>query len=179
MYVSEIGIISQKILQRINSEVVEATGLNQWKNTHSVIEWFKNIRSKPTHSFICFDIIEFYPSITEDLLRKAMEFAASHTEISDQDRDIIIKAKSSLLFNKGEAWCKRGTESLFNLTMGNFDGAETCELVGSYLLSQLHQNTTKRSGCTATTDWRPCMDVTPRALENIKKIICRTLAKTT
>ena len=68
---SEIGIISQKIFQRINSEVVKATGRNQWKNTHSVIEWFKNIQSKPTHSFICFDIIEFYPSITEDLLRNS------------------------------------------------------------------------------------------------------------
>ena len=170
---SEIGIISQKILQRINSEVVKATGLNQWKNTHSVIEWFKNIQSKPTHSFICFDIIEFYPSITEDLLRKALEFAATHAEISDQDRDIIIKAKSSLLFNKSEAWCKRATESLFDVTMGSFDGAETCELVGSYLLHSSHRNTTKRSGCTATTDWLPWM--LHQGL--CKKIICRTFSE--
>ena len=170
---SEIGIISQKILQRINSEVVKATGLNQWKNTHSVIEWFKNIQSKPTHSFICFDIIEFYPSITEDLLRKALEF---RSEISDQDRDIIIKAKSSLLFNKSEAWCKRATESLFDVTMGSFDGAETCELVGSYLLSQLPPEYHQKIGLYRD-DGLAALDVTPRALENIKKIICRTFSE--
>ena len=43
---SEIGIISQKILRRINSEVVSTTGLNQWKNTQSVIEWFNKIPNK-------------------------------------------------------------------------------------------------------------------------------------
>ena len=32
---------------------------------------------------------------------------------------------------------KKTTKSLFDVTMGSFDGAETCELVGSYLLSKL------------------------------------------
>ena len=88
---SEIGLISQKILQRVNAEVVKATGVNQWKNTISVIEWFKNIPNKPSHSFICFDIVEFYPSITEDLLEKALEFASTITNIPQQEKEIIIK----------------------------------------------------------------------------------------
>ena len=137
---SEIGVVSQKILQRINAEVVTATHVNQWRNTHSVIEWFKKIPNKQSHSFICFDIVEFYPSIFEDLLKKALEFTSTHTEISDHERTIIIQTKCSLLFNNGEAWCKSYGESLFDVTMGSYDGAETCELVGSFLLSQLPSN---------------------------------------
>lgn len=41
-------------------------------NTQSVTEWFKHISKKSTHSFITFDIVDFYPSISEDLLRQAI-----------------------------------------------------------------------------------------------------------
>ena len=34
---------------------------------------------------------------------------------------------------------KRNSTTLFDVTMGSYDGAETCELVGCYLLSQLKE----------------------------------------
>ena len=46
---SEIGVISKKILERINSTVVSSARLNQWKNTDSVIKWYKSIANKPAH----------------------------------------------------------------------------------------------------------------------------------
>ena len=52
---SEISVINKKILQRINSNIVTATQLNQWKNTSSIIEWFKKIPNKPQYSFVTFD----------------------------------------------------------------------------------------------------------------------------
>ena len=61
---SEIGKISKQILDRINKKVVTATKINQWKNTSSVIKWFNSIDDKDKHNFICFDIVEFYPSIS-------------------------------------------------------------------------------------------------------------------
>ena len=67
---SEIGIISKKILQRINSQILKYTNLNQWKNTDSVITWFKNMPNKSTRSFITFDVVDFYPSISEELLNE-------------------------------------------------------------------------------------------------------------
>jgi hypothetical protein len=73
---SEIGVISKQILQRINSKIVAATKLNQWKNTDSVISWFKNIQNKPEHSFIIFDIV--YPHITKELLTEALTFASQY-----------------------------------------------------------------------------------------------------
>ena len=51
---SEIGIVAKRILERINAKVVNATDINQWKNSESVINWYKNIPNKPNHSFISF-----------------------------------------------------------------------------------------------------------------------------
>ena len=111
-------------------------GLNQWRNTDTVIDWFKGIRNKHLCKFIIFDIKEFYPSITENLLKKALTFAEAHTHISDDDKAIIYHARKSLLFNDQQTWIKRDS-GLFDVTMGAYDGAEVCELVGNYLLYEL------------------------------------------
>ena len=130
---SEIDIISKKILQRINTKVIAVTGFNQWKDTESVIKWYKDIPNKPVQSFICFDIVDSYPSISEELLVKALNFASKYDEITEEEKKIIIHAKESLLFSGKEAWCKISSNSYFDVTVGSFDGAETYELL-SYLL---------------------------------------------
>ena len=48
--------------------------------------------------------------------------------------------------NDKESWCKRETNSQFDITMGSYDGAETCELVGTYLLSKLSPQHQKKLG---------------------------------
>ena len=48
--------------------------LNQWRNTDTVIDWLKDIHNKHLCKFAIFDIKEFYPSITENLLKKALTF---------------------------------------------------------------------------------------------------------
>ena len=40
---SEIGVISKHKLQEINQKVRESTNLHQWRNTSTVLSWFKNI----------------------------------------------------------------------------------------------------------------------------------------
>ena len=72
---SELGKVAKKVLMRIIASLKEKTRLNLWKNTESVINWFKQLDDKSNLSFIQFDICEFYPNISEDLLRKALEFA--------------------------------------------------------------------------------------------------------
>ena len=76
---SEIGRISKQILENINTTVRQATGLNQWKNTAAVINWYSNITDKNQHTFTVFDIESFYPSITEKLLT---EPSTSHDNTS-------------------------------------------------------------------------------------------------
>ena len=111
-------------------------GLNQWRNTDTVIDWFKSIRNKHLCKFSVFEIREFYPSITENLLKKALTFPKAYTHLSDDDKAISHDARRSLLFNDQETWIKRDS-GLFDVTMGAYNGAEVCELVGNYLLYEL------------------------------------------
>ena len=64
----EIGKISKQILDDINRKLVAATNVNQWKNTFYVLQWLKNLPNKCDSAFISFHVVEFCPSITEDLL---------------------------------------------------------------------------------------------------------------
>jgi hypothetical protein len=41
------------------------------------------------------------------------------------------------LFNDGKTWIKQQNNSLFDITMGSFDGAEVCELIGLFILNSL------------------------------------------
>ena len=95
---SNLGKVSKVILDRINSNIRTILKVNQWKNSHSVIEWFKNIHDKHKHMFLSFDIVEFYPSITEELLNRVIEWAKYLTSIDDDEIGIIKHARKSLLF---------------------------------------------------------------------------------
>jgi len=46
-------------------------------------------------------------------------------DITAEERNIIIHAKSSILAYKNQHWQKKGPTT-FDVTMGSFDGAETC-----------------------------------------------------
>ena len=110
--------------------------VNQWKNSASVIEWFRNIEYKKNCSFIKLDIREFYPYMTETILGKALLFAKQHRDISNNTR-LIKHCHKYLLFSNNKAWKKKQTESFFDVTMGSFDGAEVCEHVSIHILGFL------------------------------------------
>ena len=132
---SEIGKIAKQTLDRINRELLKATNGNQWENSDAVIKWFNTIKRKPNDTFITFDVVNFYPSITEQLLLKALDFAKTFTNITDLERKIITQAKHTILYHDNTPWIKTNSQDMFDVTMGSFDGAETCELVGTYILN--------------------------------------------
>ena len=170
---SEIGQISKQILDRINNAVIASTQVNLWKNTYAALDWFNDIEDKASQQFIVFDIVEFYPSISADLMNKALDFAASYTTISDDDRQIISHAKQSLLRHEGEHWNKTSNANYFDVTMGSYDGAETCELVGAYILSVINKKHTGNFGLYRD-DGLGVIKGTPRQVENLKKSMCQT-----
>ena len=133
---SELGKISKQKLAKIVSEVKAKTKVNQWKNTNSVLSWFNNLPNKAKTKFIMFDIEAFYPSISEELLARALAWAGTKVTITEEDITIINHCKQSLLYSKGSPWTKQG-DSLFDVAMGSYDGAETCDLVGLFLLEQM------------------------------------------
>ena len=82
-----------------------------------------------------------------------------------------INARDTIIFSDGKPWKKSATEDLFDVTMGSFDGAETCELVVCYILSKL-QGKYGRSIGLYRDDGLGAFNCTPRQMENIKKQIC-------
>ena len=139
---SDVGRVSKHLLQRIVQELNVKLKFNQWRDPQEVTKWFKEIRCKRSASFLKFDIVGFYPAITKSLFERALNFASKHVHISKVDLDTIFAARQSFLFHEGEPWEKVGAEN-FDVTMGAYDGAECCEVVGLYLL---HKLTEKGSG---------------------------------
>ena len=134
---NELSRVSKFLLENINKQLIELLNVNQWKNSESVIDWFNTIENKHQCVFIQLDIVEFYPSITEEILDRTISFAKQHVEITDDHLRIIKHCRKSLLFDNNDSWRKKDTDSCFDVTMGSYDGAETWELVGTHILSLL------------------------------------------
>ena len=66
---------------------------------------------------------------------------------------------------------QKKADTTFDVTMGGYDGAETCELVGSSLFSQLRKLNINIG--LYRYDGLAISNTTPRDTENIKKEICR------
>ena len=101
-----------------------------------MITWFRNIKTKSSSSFIKFDIADFYPSISKDLLLKVTNFAKSITPIQDKLIETILHSRKTRLFNKNDVSVKKDNLD-FDVTIGRSDGAELCELLGLYILDIL------------------------------------------
>lgn len=135
---SNIGRISKIELQEINSEIREKTGLLQWRNTAATLDWFKRLNNKENLEFVQLDIVNFYPTISEKLFDTAIEYARNIVHIPRDTLDIIKNARKSLLFHDNKSWKK--TANLFDVTMGAYDGAEICELVGLLILDLMRKH---------------------------------------
>ena len=81
-----------------------------------------------------FDIEEFYPSNSKELLVKAIKYAKTLVNISDEEINTIMHSRKSLLFNNTDICIKKNGDPDFDVTMGSFDGAELRELVGLCIL---------------------------------------------
>ena len=79
---------------------METTKLNLWRNTQSVLEWYNSIDTKNQLDFIVFDIVEFYPSITQEMMEKALDFAENFTSISAEEKHIILHVERYILVSK-------------------------------------------------------------------------------
>ena len=116
------------------------------------------------------NIVNFYPSISSKLLGDALKFAKDYIGTSGVEKEIIYHAKQSLLYNNKTAW--KNSPNAFDVTMGSFDGAETCELRGSYLLHQLPEDIRSQVGLYRD-DGLDAFKISPQRLGRVKKQICK------
>ena len=160
------------MLTKIILAVKTKSQLVQFKNSDSTIDWFCKLKDKNRLHFIQFDVVNFYASINPALLENAITFAARYTRISEEEKDTIRQAANSFLFSDNSAWIKK-IGGKFDITMGGFHGAEICDLVGLYLLSQLAELLPKGWIALYRDDGLAVSSASPRQVEILKKKICR------
>ena len=103
---------------------------------HQQLSQFKQIPSKEKSKFIKFDTVDFYPSVTEELLIKSLNYAKSTEAIDENIVKVILHSRSSLLFDREDVWVKKENPN-FDTTMGSYDVVELSELNAPYILNLL------------------------------------------
>jgi len=105
------------------------------------------------------------------LFYKALSFSSHFVNIPTEHQGIILHSKKSILISNGEQWTKQH-DSNFDVTIGSYDGAETCQLIGIYLLNLLTTeiNLECHLGLYRDNGLIVC-EVTPRHIEQNKKQI--------
>lgn len=76
----------------------------QWQETSAVINWFTNKKNIRKCIFMQFDIEAFYLSISKQLLMKALTYAKTLGNISDEEMNTIMHSRKFLIFNNTDAW---------------------------------------------------------------------------
>ena len=100
------------------------------------IDWFKKIKDKKRSTFVQFDIIEFYPSITKELLVRSLNHAREYTEITEEEIEIILARRKTILSDNRRSWVKSHVDN-FDVPMGAYNSAQVADLVGIYILDTL------------------------------------------
>ena len=97
----------------------KANHSNLWRNLYGTIEWFRKIKNKSKGTFMQFDIIDFYPSITKDTLIDSINYARKYVEITKEQYEIILACRKTVLKNNKSTRVKSGSDN-FDFPMGGF-----------------------------------------------------------
>ena len=176
---SELGKVAKIILENVVHQAKSKSGLKLWRNTQSVIEWFKGIPDKERQSFIKFDIVSYYPNISRKLLSDALNWAKQFVAITDQDEKIIFQSCRDVLVSDDKIWIKKGesSEEKFAVTIGSFMVAEVAEICTTFLLSCIKDTLpTVNPGCYRD-DGLLVTKARPQQIEQQKKVLCEMFKK--
>ena len=133
---TELGIISKNIIQNIILNIQKTTHNNILKNSNDTMEWFRNIKNKSKNTFIQFDIIDFYPTISKKVLIDSINYAKNYVEITDEQYQIILTCRKTVLKNNESTGIKTGLHN-FDVPMGAHVSTPIADLVGLYILNTL------------------------------------------
>ena len=104
---TQIGRISKIIVQEICDSLRLTLNINQWRSTKDCIKWFEEYEKNDRCSFIKYDINDFYPSITERTLDRALDLAKEYMVIPLDKVEIIKHCRKTLLYYEDSAWIKK------------------------------------------------------------------------
>ena len=90
---TEESLISKILIHKTTPKILEHSRYNLWK-IHKIL----SIGSDKSTRFIQFDI-EFYPSISKELLPKTLNHARNYVDITDEIIDIVLTCRKSILID--------------------------------------------------------------------------------
>lgn len=173
---SNIGKISKKFLDRINTDLREKTKFNQWKSTNDCLSWFRALEHKSNLRFVKMDIQQFYPEIGQKLLEDSINWARNHTPISTEEEEIILHCRRSFLFFDKQVYVKRSNPK-FSVEQGGLDSAEVSELVGLFILFKLSSIIPKEQIGIFRDDMLFVIKATGRGYGRQTELLCQRLHK--
>ena len=95
-------------------------------------------------------------------------------DIDDHETKTTKHCRKSLSFHNNVASKKKTTTSCFDVTMGNCDGAEVCELVGTFILSKLAKIIGKKNTSLYRDDGLVVLrNMNAQGIDKIRKIIIK------
>ena len=81
-------------------------------------------------------ISEFYLSISRELLFKSLNHAREYTDITNEEIEIILANRKSILTDSRRIWIKIYVDN-FDVPMGAYNSALIADLIGIYILETL------------------------------------------
>ena len=129
-----ISIIRKLLLDNINYAILSSTKINQWRIHLSLLHGFSKSHANKLHQLyvLMWKIsINLSPVI---YLKNRLNLKLNKTVHPDFWWWFInhYAGQKNILFDGTTHWIKKGGDEDFDVPMGCFDGAEICELVGTY-----------------------------------------------
>ena len=88
------------------------------------------------------------------MFNNAIQFSKEICDILGNDISIIMHVINTLMFSNEEPWAKKGRNK--DLPIDCYNGAEICELIGTYLFDQINAISKKKKkkkwDCSETPD---------------------------
>ena len=83
-----------------------------------------------------FDIIDFYPSITKNILIYSINYARKYVDVSNEQYEMILADRKTVIKNNESTWVKSGLDNF------DFPNSRPCRFIyiKIYLLQSLVQN---------------------------------------
>ena len=94
------------------------------------------LENKSKVTFIQFPIINFYPSISKEILINSINYVKNNIEITDEQYQIILACRKTVLNNDASIWIKIGLDNI-DVPMGGYDSTQIADLMGLYVLNTL------------------------------------------
>ena len=83
--------------------------------------------------------MDFYPSITKDLLLISINHPGNFIVITDEQLEIILNCRKSTIHYKNSIWTKSTTEN-FDIPMGAYNSVQIADLVGDIYIKYFDQD---------------------------------------